>query len=46
MATLQLKVPDKLEQDFREKAMKRFGYSKGSLSEAGTEALKEWVEKR
>ncbi len=32
-----------LEQVFREKAMKKYGYSKGALKKASIEALQTWV---
>ncbi len=32
-----------LEEKFREKAMKKYGYSKGSLKKAAVEALHRWI---
>jgi hypothetical protein len=37
-------IPKKVEQKFRELAMKKFGYGKGSLSKALEEALLKWIE--
>ncbi len=34
---------NELEGEFREKAMKKYGYSKGALKKAATEALQRWV---
>jgi len=34
---------DELEERFREAAMKRYGYSKGSLKKASIEAIGRWV---
>lgn len=31
------------EQKFREAAMRKFGFSRGALKEAGREALKQWI---
>ncbi|MBS7626749.1 hypothetical protein KEJ51_06920 [Candidatus Bathyarchaeota archaeon] len=43
MAGLRIKISDGLERLFREMAMKRFGYGKGSLSRAAEEAIQNWV---
>ncbi|HLC53973.1 MAG TPA: hypothetical protein VJK03_05510 [Candidatus Nanoarchaeia archaeon] len=43
MGELKVKLPDEVERAFRIAAMKRFGYQKGSMSEAATEAIKEWA---
>jgi len=37
-------VSEELEGKFRKLAMKKFGYGKGSLSKALTEALKNWID--
>ncbi len=34
---------DELEEKFREKAMKKYGYTKGALKKAANEALRHWV---
>ncbi|MBS7651398.1 hypothetical protein KEJ35_08660 [Candidatus Bathyarchaeota archaeon] len=39
LAGLRIKISDRLERLFREMAMKRFGYGKGSLSRAAEEAI-------
>lgn len=41
--SLRVQIDKKLEHRFRELAMRRFGYSKGSLSRAAEEALTNWV---
>lgn len=43
MAGLRIQLSDKLEKLFREMAMKRYGYGKGSLSRAAEEAIQRWV---
>lgn len=40
---IRAKINEKLERKFRELAMKRFGYSKGSLSKAVEEAILNWI---
>lgn len=34
---------DELEKQFREKAMKKYGYSKGSLKKASIDAFRGWI---
>ena len=41
--SLRVQINGKLEQKFREAAMKRFGYGKGALSKAAEEAIFSWV---
>ena len=41
--TLRIQIDKKLEQQFRELAMKRFGYTKGALSKAAEEAFLQWA---
>lgn len=41
--SLRVKISAKLEQKFREAAMKRFGYRKGALSKATEEAILKWL---
>ncbi|MGD0329656.1 MAG: hypothetical protein ABSB40_04315 [Nitrososphaeria archaeon] len=41
--TLRVQIDKKLEQKFRELAMKRFGYAKGALSKAAEEAFTQWT---
>lgn len=43
MAGLRIQLSDRLERLFREMAMKRFGYGKGSISRAAEEAIQNWV---
>ena len=40
---LRVKVSEEIERKFRELAMKRFGYMKGSLSKAAEEAFLMWI---
>lgn len=42
MAGLRIQVNEELERKFREAAMKRFGYGKGSPRRAAEEALEKW----
>lgn len=43
MAGLRIQLPEELEKLFREMAMKRFGYGKGSISQAAQEAIRKWL---
>jgi len=43
MGEIKIKVSDELEKKFREMAMKNFGYSKGSISQAAQKAIMDWV---
>lgn len=43
--TLRIQLVEKKAQDFREAAMKTFGYSKGSISKAAEMALDDWIKK-
>ncbi len=40
---LKLVLDKKLEEKFREKAMRKYGFGKGSLKEAGEIAIEHWV---
>lgn len=42
MGELKIVMPDDLERAFRKAAMKRFGFRKGSMSEAAREAIYDW----
>ena len=42
MGEMKIKIDDILENKFRKLAMRRFGYSKGSISNAAKEAVKNW----
>ena len=44
MKGLRIQLPDELEEKFRILAMQIFGYSKGSLSKAAEEAIRNWLE--
>ena len=41
--SLRVQINSKLEQKFREAAMKRFGCGKGALSKAAEEAIQNWI---
>jgi hypothetical protein len=41
--SLRVQIDEKLERQFREAAMKKYGYSKGALSKAAEEAILNWV---
>jgi hypothetical protein len=43
MGRLNITVSDELDEEFRMKAMQKFGAKKGSLSEALEEALRDWI---
>ena len=43
MGSLKIIIEDKLLKEFRKKAMEKFGYTKGSLSIAAREAIKNWL---
>lgn len=44
MGDIKVSIEDELLRKFREEAMKRFGYTKGSLSIAAREAISKWLE--
>ncbi|MBI2138432.1 hypothetical protein HYU13_02500 [Candidatus Woesearchaeota archaeon] len=41
--TLKIELEPEIEKKFRETAMKKYGYAKGSLSKGGSAALQKWV---
>ncbi len=43
MGSLKVVIEDELLEEFRKKAMERFGCTKGSLSIAAREAIKNWL---
>jgi len=43
VAGIRIQLPDDLERLFREMAMKRFGYGKGSISQAAEVAIRRWL---
>jgi predicted nucleotidyltransferase len=45
MAETKIYIPDKLDRYLRERAMERFGYRKGAISEAAEEAISQWIAK-
>ena len=42
---MDISINEKLEGEFRERAMRTKGYKKGSLKEAMEEAIREWLDK-
>ncbi|MEM2897290.1 MAG: hypothetical protein QW265_00740 [Candidatus Bathyarchaeia archaeon] len=40
---MKVQIDEEIERRFRELAMKKFGFGKGSLSEAAQEALLRWI---
>ena len=40
---MRFQIKEKLRREFREAAMKRFGYGKGALSKAAKEDLSQWI---
>lgn len=45
MKTIRGQVTEEIEKEFRKLAMEKFGYSKGALSKALEEAVREWIKK-
>ena len=45
MKSLRIQLDEGTEQEFREKAMQLYGYSKGALSKAAEVALEDWANK-
>lgn len=43
MAGIRIQLDKSIEAKFREAAMRRFGYGKGSLTRAATEAVEAWL---
>lgn len=46
MGIVKVDVDDEVEKTFRKAAMQRFGYGRGSLSEAAEHALKDWSKRQ
>ena len=46
MGSLKIIIEDELLKEFRKKAMEKFGYTKGSLSIAAREAIKNWLKEK
>ena len=44
--SLRLEIDEELERKFREMAMKKFGYGKGSIKKASESAISKWVGER
>jgi len=43
LGSVKIIIDDRVEEDFRRAAMRRFGYSKGALSRAAETALADWA---
>ncbi len=43
MGEIKLKLSDETEKAFRRRAMERYGFAKGSISNAAEEAVKKWT---
>lgn len=43
MGRIKIQVSDETEKKFRELAMRRYGFAKGSISEAGQNAISGWI---
>ena len=41
--TIRIKLSEEVERKFRETAMKKFGYGKGSLTKAAESAILQWI---
>ena len=46
MGIVKVDVDDEVEKAFRKSAMQRFGYGRGSLSEAAESAMKDWSKRQ
>ncbi|MCD6403416.1 MAG: hypothetical protein J7K98_03740 [Candidatus Aenigmarchaeota archaeon] len=46
MGSLKIVMEDELLKEFRKKAMEKFGYTKGALSIAAREAIKNWLNEK
>lgn len=46
MADLKVYIPDELEQEFKKLSMEAYGYGRGSISKAATEAIRRWMTER
>ncbi len=46
MAELKIYLPDELDKRFRKAAMDAYGYGRGSISRAATEAIANWCSER
>ena len=42
---MEISISEKIEGEFRERAMQTFGYRKGALKEALEEAIADWLKK-
>lgn len=45
MGKMSISIPDKLEEQFREKIFNRFGMRKGNINKAIEEAITDWINK-
>ena len=45
MATITINIDDSIDNKFRDVVKEKYGFSKGSLGNAFSEALKQWIKK-
>ncbi len=43
MRDMKIYLPDDLEREFKKQSMEAFGYGRGSISKAATEAIQRWT---
>jgi len=46
MGKITISLPNNLEEELRRRAIELYGYKKGSLSKAVTDAIADWLERR
>ncbi len=46
MATLNLVIDDKLDQEFRKEVVKRYGMKRGNIKKAVEDAIQNWTKKK
>lgn len=46
MGSITFTVPDAVEEQFRQRAMERFGHKQGSIGKARTEAISAWIDEQ
>ncbi|MEM2107298.1 MAG: hypothetical protein QXI59_00485 [Candidatus Bathyarchaeia archaeon] len=44
MKSIRIYIPEELEKKFRKASMECYGYSRGSMSRAATEAIRQWIQ--
>lgn len=46
MGDLKIYLPEDLKKEFKKRSMEAFGYGRGSISKAATEAIRRWTSER